>query len=66
MSSVINPTNLSLYSTPVTTPRSTPRARWNNPFLLEEDFNMMSHPVSNNNPDSVILMEEGGWCMACL
>jgi hypothetical protein len=60
-SSVINPTNLSLYSTPVTTPRSTPRARWNNPFLLEEDFNMMSHPVSNNNPDSVILMEEGEW-----
>ncbi|KAG5668926.1 hypothetical protein PVAND_016836 [Polypedilum vanderplanki] len=58
MSSVINPTNLSLYSTPVTTPRSTPRARWNNPFLLEEDFNMMAHPVSNNNPDSVILMEE--------
>ncbi|KAL7013131.1 hypothetical protein ACKWTF_015211 [Chironomus riparius] len=58
MSGVISPTNLSLYSTPVTTPRSTPRTRWNNPFLLEEDFNMMTHPVSNNNPDSVILMEE--------
>ncbi|XP_070494567.1 nuclear factor 1 X-type isoform X2 [Chironomus tepperi] len=58
MSGVISPTNLSLYSSPVTTPRTTPRTRWNNPFLLEEDFNMMTHPVSNNNPDSVILMEE--------
>ena len=61
MSGVISPTNLSLYSTPVTTPRTTPRTRWNNPFLLEEDFNMITHPVSNNNPESnsVILMEEG-------
>lgn len=59
MSGVISPTNLSLYSSPVTTPRTTPRTRWNNPFLMEEDFGMMSHPVSSNNPDSVILMEEG-------
>lgn len=55
----MSPTNLSLYSTPITTPRTTPRARWNNPFLLEEDFSMMTN--SNNNPEinSVILMEEG-------
>lgn len=61
MSGVISPTNLSLYSSPVTTPRSAPRSRWNAPFLLEEDFNMITHPVSNNNPEanSVILMEEG-------
>lgn len=59
MSGVISPTNLSLYSSPVTTPRTTPRTRWNNPFLMEEDFGMMTHPVSSNNPDSVILMEEG-------
>lgn len=61
MSGVISPTNLSLYSTPVTAPRTTPRTRWNNPFMLEEDFSMITHPVSNNNPEtnSVILMEEG-------
>lgn len=61
MSGVISPTNLSLYSSPVTTPRTTPRARWNAPFLMEEDFNMITHPVSNNNPEtnSVILMDEG-------
>lgn len=61
MSGVISPTNLSLYSTPVTTPRTTARTRWNNPFLLEEDFSMITHPVSSNNPESnsVILMEEG-------
>lgn len=59
MSGVISPTNLSLYSSPVTTPRTTPRTRWNNPFLMEEDFGMMTHPVSSNHPDSVILMEEG-------
>ncbi|XP_037925626.1 nuclear factor 1 X-type isoform X2 [Hermetia illucens] len=60
MSGVISPTNLSLYSSPVTTPRTTPRARWNAPFLMEEDFNMITHPVSNNNPEtnSVILMDE--------
>lgn len=62
MSGVISPTNLSLYSSPVTTSRTTPRSRWNPPFILEDDFNsMITHPVSNNNPDtsSVILMEEG-------
>lgn len=61
MSGVISPTNLSLYSTPVTTPRTTPRSRWNAPYLLDEDFSMINHPVSGNNPEanSVILMEEG-------
>lgn len=62
MSGVISPTNLSLYSSPVTTSRTTPRSRWNPPFILEDDFNnMITHPVSNNYPDtsSVILMEEG-------
>lgn len=54
MPGIINPTNLSLYSTPITTPRT---SRWNSQFLLEEDLNMISHPVSSNNP--VILMEEG-------
>ncbi|XP_037038483.1 nuclear factor 1 X-type isoform X3 [Bradysia coprophila] len=61
MSGVISPTNLSLYSSPVTTSRTTPRSRWNPPFILEDDFNnMITHPVSNNYPDtsSVILMEE--------
>lgn len=55
---VISPTNLSLYSTPVTTPRTTPRVRWNNPFLLEEDF-MMTQSSNNPENNSVILMEEG-------
>ncbi|XP_059608774.1 nuclear factor 1 X-type isoform X2 [Phlebotomus argentipes] len=60
MSGVISPTNLSLYSSPVTTPRTTSRSRWNAPFLLEEDFGMITHPVSNNTPEAntVILMEE--------
>ncbi|XP_055692200.1 nuclear factor 1 X-type isoform X2 [Lutzomyia longipalpis] len=60
MSGVISPTNLSLYSSPVTTPRTTSRSRWNAPFLLEEDFSMITHPVSNNAPEAntVILMEE--------
>lgn len=63
MSGIISPTNLSLYSSPVTTPRTAPRSRWNPPLLLEEDFNMITHPVSNNNPEtnSVILMEEGNY-----
>jgi nuclear factor I, invertebrate len=56
---VISPTNLSLYSTPVTTPRTTPRSRWNNPFLLEEDFTMMTQSSNNPENNSVILMEEG-------
>ncbi|XP_055385484.1 nuclear factor 1 A-type isoform X2 [Condylostylus longicornis] len=60
MSGVLSPTNLSLYSSPVTTPRTTPRTRWNPQFLMEEDFGMITHPVSSNNPEvnSVILMEE--------
>lgn len=66
MSGVISPTNLSLYSTPITTaPRTAPRSRWNPPFLLEEDFNMIAQhpsPLPNQTPseaNSVILMEEG-------
>lgn len=56
MSGVISPTNLSLYSSP----RTTPRSRWNTPFMMEEDFNMITHSISNNNAESgsVILMEE--------
>jgi hypothetical protein len=51
----VNPTS------PFTTSRGTPRGRWNNPFMMEEDFNMMSHPVSNSNAEtnSVIMMDEG-------
>lgn len=59
MSGVLNPTNLSLYSTPVATSRTTPRSRWNNPFLLDEDFSMITHPSNNPETNSVILMEEG-------
>lgn len=60
MSGVISPTNLSLYSTPVSTSRTTPRARWNPQLFLEEDFNMITHSVANaSENNSVILMEEG-------
>lgn len=61
MSGVISPTNLSLYSTPVTASRPTARSRWNPPFLMEEDFGMITHPVTGNpvEPNSVILMEDG-------
>ncbi|XP_055320939.1 nuclear factor 1 C-type isoform X2 [Sitodiplosis mosellana] len=64
MSGVISPTNLSLYSTPITAaPRTTARTRWNTSVILEEDFNMVAqHPstMSNSNSDanSIILMEE--------
>lgn len=36
--------------------------RWNAPFItLEEEFNIITHPVSSNNPEgnSVVLMDEG-------
>lgn len=65
MSGVISPTNLSLYSTPITSaPRTTARTRWNTSFILEEDFNMITqHPSAMPNPNtdssSIILMEEG-------
>ncbi|KAL5287889.1 NFIB family protein [Megaselia abdita] len=61
MSGVISPTNLSLYSSPVTASRSSGRSRWNPPFLMEEDFGMITHPVTGNpvEPNSVILMEDG-------
>lgn len=57
MPGIINPTNLSLYSNPtsITTPRT---SRWNTQFLLEEDLNMISHPVSSNNP-GIVLLEDG-------
>lgn len=71
MTGVISPTNLSLYSAPITTtPRTTPRSRWNPPFLLEEDFNMIAQhpsPMTNQTPaeaNSVILMEEGELTMS--
>ncbi|XP_077290114.1 nuclear factor I isoform X5 [Arctopsyche grandis] len=60
----ISPSSLSLYSTAVTTPRTATRAavpRWNAPFItLEEEFNIITHPVSSNNPEgnSVVLMDE--------
>lgn len=67
ISGVISPTNLSLYSSPITgvpnVPlRSTPRPRWNPPFLLEDDFSMMPHSISSTNFENtpVILMEDAG------
>lgn len=65
MSGVISPTNLSLYSAPITAaPRTTARTRWNTSVILEEDFNMVAqHPSAMSNPNSdtnsIILMEEG-------
>lgn len=67
MSGVISPTNLSMYSSAVNTPRTTPRSsavsRWTAPFITldQEDFNMMSHQVTTGGtePNAVILMDEG-------
>lgn len=65
MSGVISPTNLSLYSAPITAaPRTTARTRWNTSVILEEDFNMVAQhpstmPTSNPDTNSIILMEEG-------
>lgn len=66
MSGVISPTNLSMYSPGVTTSRGTPRTsgipRWNTPLftLDQEDFSMITHPVTGTNADSntIILMDE--------
>ncbi|XP_037946931.1 nuclear factor 1 X-type [Teleopsis dalmanni] len=65
MSGVISPTNLSLYSTPsvggtTTIHRTTPRPRWNPSFLMDDEFNLMSHTIASTNPEtsSVILMED--------
>ncbi|XP_036231744.1 uncharacterized protein NfI isoform X2 [Bactrocera oleae] len=67
ISGVISPTNLSLYSSPITGAsnvphRSTPRPRWNPPFLMEDEFSMMPHSVSSTNSENtpVILMEDAG------
>ncbi|XP_049315542.1 mucin-5AC isoform X2 [Bactrocera dorsalis] len=67
ISGVISPTNLSLYSSPITgasnaSHRSTPRPRWNPPFLMEDEFSMMPHSVSSTNSENapVILMEDAG------
>ncbi|KAF2903492.1 hypothetical protein ILUMI_02682 [Ignelater luminosus] len=68
MSGVISPTNLSMYSPSVNTARGTPRSsgipRWSTPLftLDQEDFSMITHPVSGSNPETntVILMDEGG------
>ncbi|XP_053967678.1 uncharacterized protein LOC128869194 isoform X1 [Anastrepha ludens] len=65
ISGVISPTNLSLYSSPITgaanaSHRSTSRPRWNPPFLMEDEFSMMTHSVPSTNSDNVpvILMED--------
>lgn len=65
MSGVISPTNLSLYSSSITSvPRSSSRGpRWNtmnSSFMMEDDFHMITHPVANNTENqSVLLMDEG-------
>lgn len=65
MSGVLSPTNLSLYSTPISTSARNPcsRSRWNPSLVLEEDFNMIAqHPPTMANSiesNSIILMEEG-------
>ncbi|KAF4526906.1 hypothetical protein B566_EDAN008349 [Ephemera danica] len=56
MSGVISPTNLSLFTSPVSNPRSssrsTPIPRWNTPFIsLDEDY-MMTPLISGNNPEN--------------
>lgn len=66
MSGVISPTNLSMYSPNVNTARGTQRSnmipRWSTPLftLDQEDFSMITHPVSGSNPETgtVILMDD--------
>lgn len=66
MSGVISPTNLSMYSTGMNTPRGTPRSsaipRWSTPLftLDQEDFSMITHPVTGSNAETntIILMDE--------
>ncbi|XP_034490623.1 putative uncharacterized protein DDB_G0277255 isoform X1 [Drosophila innubila] len=63
MSGVINPTNLSLYSTPTMTVssahRSSARSRWNT-TITEDEFNLIPHSVASTNIENaqVILMED--------
>lgn len=66
MSGVISPTNLSMYSPTVSTQRGTTRTsipRWSAPLfaLDQEDFNMITHPVTGANAETntIILMDEG-------
>lgn len=66
MSGVISPTNLSMYSPGVTTQRGTRSSsgipRWSAPLfaLDQEDFNMITHPVtgSGSEANTIILMDE--------
>ncbi|XP_023158707.1 uncharacterized protein LOC101462555 isoform X3 [Ceratitis capitata] len=65
ISGVLSPTSLSLYSSPITGTanmphRATARPRWNPPFLMEDEFNLMPHSMPNTNADNgaVILMED--------
>lgn len=59
------PTSISSMSgvnpvSPFTTTRAAPRGRWNNPFMMEEDFSMMPHPINSSAENSsVIMMDEG-------
>lgn len=67
MSGVISPTNLSMYSPGVSTSRGTPRSstipRWSGPLfaLDQEDFSMITHPVSTTSSEAnaIILMDDG-------
>lgn len=66
MSGVISPTNLSMYSPGVSTSRGTPRSstipRWSGPLftLDQEDFSMITHPVSaaSSEANAIILMDD--------
>ncbi|XP_017782274.1 PREDICTED: nuclear factor 1 X-type [Nicrophorus vespilloides] len=65
MSGAISPTNLSLYtagSNPNRGTRCSTMSRWNPQLfaLDQEDFNMISHPITGNNsePNTIILMDE--------
>lgn len=69
MSGVISPTNLSLFSSPVsvTRPVATQRSvsnvppRWNTaPFInLEDDYNMIAPIITGTNSEPSAAMEEG-------
>ena len=71
MSGVISPTNLSLFSSPVATPRSTPNARttpvprWNTGSFIalddNMDYSMMSPLIAGTNQDQQgpPLMDDG-------
>lgn len=69
MSGVISPTNLSLFSSPVsvTRPVATQRSvsnvppRWNTaPFInLEDDYNMIAPIIAGTNSEPSAAMDEG-------